>query len=55
MQNSDNLNDLMKKIYYVRKNMLTLASQFGLGDNRTISCSQKLDKLIIKYQKQRVS
>ncbi|MFC7063431.1 aspartyl-phosphate phosphatase Spo0E family protein [Halobacillus seohaensis] len=42
---------LSKLIDLKREEMLKIAKKFGMNNQKTLECSQELDKLIIKYQK----
>ncbi|WP_164669802.1 aspartyl-phosphate phosphatase Spo0E family protein [Virgibacillus doumboii] len=42
--------DLKTAISNKKKEMIELGGKYGLGDSRTIECSQELDKLLNKYQ-----
>ncbi|MEI5909368.1 aspartyl-phosphate phosphatase Spo0E family protein [Bacillus spongiae] len=41
---------LLKKIELKRQEMLQLALQFGFSHDKTVMCSQELDKLLNKYR-----
>ncbi|KAB7668898.1 aspartyl-phosphate phosphatase Spo0E family protein [Bacillus sp. B1-b2] len=46
-----NSNDLLNEINRLRKEMIYTGMKKGLSNADTISCSKKLDELIIKYQR----
>ncbi|WP_338470982.1 aspartyl-phosphate phosphatase Spo0E family protein [Niallia sp. XMNu-256] len=48
---SAEIEKLQKKIHCMRKNLILIAKDSGLNSDNTLYYSQKLDELIIKYQK----
>ncbi|KAA9031675.1 aspartyl-phosphate phosphatase Spo0E family protein [Niallia endozanthoxylica] len=47
------IDELVHRIKKLRTEMIEAAAETGLNSYRTISYSQKLDKLIMIYQKQK--
>lgn len=45
------VNDLLSQIDNLRRKMIETGAKKGLSHPETVKCSEKLDKLIYKYQK----
>ncbi|TLS37130.1 aspartyl-phosphate phosphatase Spo0E family protein [Pseudalkalibacillus caeni] len=43
------------RIEVKRRKMFLAAKTFGYTDNRTVTCSQELDELLTKYQRDLIS
>ncbi|MFD1362811.1 Spo0E family sporulation regulatory protein-aspartic acid phosphatase [Lentibacillus salinarum] len=47
------LSHLSHIIEQKREQMLSVASKYGMENEKTLECSQELDKLILEYQKKK--
>ncbi len=45
------MDDLENRINELKKELILIAKETGLNSHDTINCSQKLDQLIVVYQK----
>ncbi|WP_409288404.1 Spo0E family sporulation regulatory protein-aspartic acid phosphatase [Peribacillus sp. SCS-37] len=46
------MNELLDRINSMQQEMLSIAAETGLNSQETIDFSQKLDELIIEYQRE---
>ncbi|MFJ7977939.1 aspartyl-phosphate phosphatase Spo0E family protein [Peribacillus sp. NPDC096379] len=47
----EEMDDLENRINELKKELILIAKETGLNSHSTINCSQKLDQLIMVYQK----